>query len=53
MYDDGYTYSEIAKILLTSHEGARKHVKDYWEQKKLETNNGGRACKLSDSDLKE
>ncbi len=53
LYDQGYGYEKIAEILLISHEGVRKYVKDYWDFKKLETNNGGRASKLSDSELNE
>ena len=30
MYDDGYGLEEIAKVLLLSHEGIRKHLIDYW-----------------------
>jgi len=53
LYDQGYSYEKIAEILLLSHEGVRKHVRDYWDFRKLETNNGGRVSKLSDSQLKE
>lgn len=45
-YDDGYSYSEIARILLLDDETIRRHIKDYFSEKKLSTDNGG-----SDSNL--
>jgi transposase len=47
MYDDGYNYTEIAKVLLLSHEAIRKHIIDYQKANKLHTDNGGSTSKLS------
>lgn len=47
MYDDGYTLDEIAKVLLLSREGIRKHLIDYHEDNKLDTQNGGNYSKLN------
>lgn len=47
MYDDGYVLEEIAKVLLLSHEGIRKHLIDYHKQEKLHTDNGGNYSKLT------
>ncbi|WP_341788967.1 MULTISPECIES: helix-turn-helix domain-containing protein [unclassified Rickettsia] len=41
MYDDGYSIAEIAKVLLLSNEGIRKHLIDYHNDKKLKPENGG------------
>ena len=46
-YDNGYNYSEIAKILLLDDETIHRHIKDYWDQKKLSPENGGSASKLN------
>jgi len=46
-YDDGYTYSEIAKILLLDDETIRRHIDDYQKSKKLDTENGGSVGKLN------
>ena len=46
-YDDGYSYSEIAKILLLDDETIRRHIDDYLNNKKLNTENGGSAGKLN------
>jgi transposase len=46
-YDDGYSYSEIAKILLLDDETIRRHIADYQQDNKLSTNNGGSDGKLS------
>lgn len=46
-YDDGYNYSEIAKILLLDDETIHRHIEDYWAQKKLSPENGGSASKLN------
>jgi len=45
-YDDGYNYSEIARILLLDDETIRRHVDDYFYETKLKPENGG-----SESDL--
>jgi transposase len=47
MCADGYTYTEIAKVLLLTHEAIRKHIKDWELSKKLNTHNGGSASKLN------
>lgn len=47
MYDNGYSLEEIAKVLLLSHEGIRKHLIDYHSQNKLVTENGGSYSKLT------
>ena len=39
--DMGYSYEEIAAVLLISDEGARKHVADYLREEKLAPENGG------------
>jgi transposase len=46
-YDRGYTFAQIADMLLISESGAREHLKDY-EQKagKLKPSNGGSESKL-------
>lgn len=46
-YDDGYTYSEIAKILLLDDETIRRHIKNYEESEKLKPENGGSNSHLS------
>ena len=45
-YDDGYSYAEIAHLLLLDDETIRRHVKDYCETKKLAPENGGSESKL-------
>ena len=40
-YDDGYSYAEIAKILLLDDETIRRHVTDYFCKEKLKPENGG------------
>lgn len=46
-YDDGYSYSEIAKILLLDDETIRRHIEDYLSKKKLNPENRGSTSKLS------
>ena len=46
-YDDGYNYSEIAKILLLDDETIHRHIEEYWAQKKLSPENGGSTGKLN------
>ncbi|RDH40457.1 MAG: IS630 family transposase [Candidatus Aquirickettsiella gammari] len=46
-YDDGYSYSEIARLLLLDDESIRRHIKDYWSDKKLSPENGGSECRLT------
>jgi transposase len=52
-YDDGYSYSEIARILLLDDETIRRHIDDYIKEKKLSTSNGGSDSKLSDRETRE
>lgn len=52
-YDDGYSYSEIARILLLDDETIRRHVDDYRREKKLSTDSGGSDAKLSDKEVRE
>ena len=35
LYDAGYSYSNIAAILLLDDETIRRHVAEYWDSKKL------------------
>lgn len=46
-YDEGYSYSEIAKILLLDDETIRRHVEDYFKGHKLNIENGGSQSKFS------
>lgn len=46
-YDEGYSYSEIAKILLLDDETVRRHIEDYFAQCKLAPHNGGSEAKLN------
>lgn len=40
-YDDGYNFSEIAKILLLDDETVHRHIKDYFHENKLSPESGG------------
>lgn len=53
MYDDGYSYVEIAKVLLLTHEAIRKHIADYQNTSKLHTDNGGSTSKLNETEQQE
>ena len=46
-YDDGYSYSEIARILLLDDETVRRHIKDYFSKNKLAPENGGSKSHLN------
>lgn len=52
-YDDGYTYSEIAKILLLDDETIRRHIHDYFSKHKLAPENGGSQSYLNESQTAE
>lgn len=52
-YDDGYNYSEIARILLLDDETIRRHIDDYRRNQKLKTENGGSDSKLTDKESRE
>lgn len=45
-YDDGYSYSEISKILLLDDETIRRHIQDYFSSHKLSSSNGGSKSSL-------
>ena len=40
-YDDGYSYSEISRILLLDDETIRRHISDYFKYAKLAPESGG------------
>lgn len=52
-YDDGYTYSEIARILLLDDETIRRHIDDYQREQKLKPENGGSDSHLTDKETRE
>lgn len=52
-YDEGYSYSEIARILLLDDETIRRHIGDYQREKKLKTASGGSDSKLTDKETRE
>lgn len=52
-YDDGYSYSEIARILLLDDETIRRHIDDYHREKKLTLESGGSDSKLGDQETHE
>jgi transposase len=46
-YDDGYSYAEIAKILLLDDETIRRHIIDYFDKNKVAPENGGSESHLN------
>lgn len=48
LYDKGYSYTEIAEILLLDDETIRRHIKEYGESEKLMTHNGGSDTHLNE-----
>ena len=52
-YDDGYSYSEIARILLLDDETIRRHIEDYFSKRKLRPENGGSESQLTASDAEQ
>jgi transposase len=46
-HDDGYSYSEVAKLLLLDDETVRRHIKEYFSNNKLAPENGGSQSYLS------
>ena len=52
-YDDGYNYSEIARILLLDDETIRRHVEDYQRDYKLKIASGGSDSKLNNKETSE
>lgn len=53
MVDNGYSYTEIAAVLLVDDETIRRHVEDYLKEDKLSPNNGGSDTKLDESSTEE
>lgn len=51
-FDDGYSYTEIARILLLDDETIRRHIDDYLREKKLSTANGGSDSKLTGNETR-
>ena len=49
-YDDGYSYSEIARLLLLDDETIRRHIKDYFDKNKLAPENGGSESYLNEAE---
>lgn len=49
-YDEGYTYSDIAKILLLDDETIRRHIEDYFSKHKLAPENGGSQSYLNEEE---
>ena len=47
LFDEGWSYDEIARVLLLSDEAIRKHIQEYRSNQKLRPENGGSTCKLS------
>jgi transposase len=52
-HDDGYNYSEIARILLLDDETVRRHIEDYRRENKLSPENGGSEALLTGEEAKE
>ena len=52
-YDDGYSYSEISRILLLDDETIRRHVEAYFKMHKLIPENGGSSGYLNKSQTAE
>lgn len=50
LYDSGYTYTEISRILLLDDESIRRHVEDYCSKLKIKPENGGSEGKLTKSE---
>lgn len=49
MHDDGYAIGEIARVLLIDDETVRRHLRDYFERRKLRGESGGAHYRLSSS----
>ena len=52
-YDEGYSYSEIAKILLLDDETIRRHIDDYIRENKLTIDSGGNYNKFTELEAKQ
>ena len=53
LYDDGYPYSQIAKILLRDETTVRRYIKEYFLCNKLHSDNGGSQSYLTETDISE
>lgn len=51
--DQGYSYSEIARILLLDDETIRRHNEDYFSKRKLKPENGGSESQLTPTDTEQ
>ena len=49
-YDDGYSYSEISRLLLLDDETIRRHIDAYFSSHKLKPENGGSSSYLTTSE---
>ncbi len=49
-YDNGYTYSEIGRLLLLDDETIRRHIEVYFSAHKLKPENGGSSSYLTASE---
>lgn len=49
-FDEGYSYAQIARILLLDDETIRRHVHDYFSKNKLKPENGGSQSLLNQSE---
>jgi transposase len=49
----GHSYAHVAAMLLIDESTVRRHLKEFNENKKLETNNGGSSCRLSIAEQEE
>ena len=47
LFDKGWSYQEIAEVLLLTEESVRQHVQDYQTSHKLKPENGGSTGKLN------
>lgn len=53
LYNKGYSFSQIAEILLLDDETIRRHISDYFAKHKLKPENGGSEGKLTDKESRE
>ena len=53
MHDDGYSNTEIAKVLLIDDETVRRHIVDYEREEKLHSANGGSESELDETQTQE
>src|SRR3990167_7251396 len=50
LHDKGYSNTKIAEILLLDDETIRRHIEDYFKNKKLTPENGGSVGKLNQAE---